>query len=203
MSLNAISIPPANGKPPTRLLVMLHGWGANAGDLAPLATVLNLPEYQFLFPNAPFSHPEVPGGRAWYSLESSEYEGLSESRQTLFDWLLSLEKTTGIPLSRTILSGFSQGGAMALDVGLHLPLAGLCSLSGYLQMQPQATLSPFPPILIIHGRQDMVIDIQIAQRARDELVALGANVEYHEFDMGHDIPANAIALLQQFILNRA
>ncbi|MGH2416207.1 MAG: alpha/beta hydrolase, partial [Microcystaceae cyanobacterium] len=145
MSLDVISIPPANGNLPTHLLVALHGWGANGQDLVPLASMFNLPDYQFLFPDAPFLHSQVPGGKAWYSLDASDYYGLSESRQILRDWLLSLERTTGIPLSRTILSGFSQGGAMTLDVGLTLPLAGLCSLSGYLHAKPQALAHTFPP----------------------------------------------------------
>ncbi|MGK7874302.1 MAG: alpha/beta hydrolase [Xenococcaceae cyanobacterium] len=199
MSLDVISIPPANGNPPTRLLVTLHGWGANSQDLAPLASMFNLPDYQFIFPNAPFPHPQVPWGRAWYSLETSDYHGLSESRQILLDWLLSLESTTGVPLSHTILSGFSQGGAMTLDVGLNLPLAGLCSLSGYLHSKPQATSSTFPPVLIVHGKQDPVVPLKAAQQARDELTALGVAVEYKEFDMGHEIQPAVLALVRSFI----
>lgn len=201
MSLDVITIPPQSGKLPTHLAIALHGWGANAEDLAPLASMFNLPDCQFLFPDAPFPHPQVPWGRAWYALESGHYEGLAESQQFLRDWLLSLESQTGVPLSRTVLSGFSQGGAMALDVGLNLPLAGLCSLSGYLHAKPQATASTFPDVLMIHGRQDMVVPLRSAQKARDELTALGVKVDYHEFDMGHEIIPAAIALMQQFIAN--
>ncbi len=198
MSLEAISIKPQKSNP-KHLLVMLHGWGANAEDLAPLSSMLTLADYQLLFPNAPFSHPEVPGGRAWYALETGEYEGIKESRQLLKNWLLSLEENTGISLSNTILSGFSQGGAMSLDVGINLPLAGICSLSGYLQFQPQKLASPIPPILIIHGKNDMVVPVDMAQKARDQLTGIDANVDYHEFPMGHEIPANILPVLEQFI----
>lgn len=200
LSLEAISIPPNNGEVPQHLLVALHGWGANYQDLAPLASVFNLPNYQFLFPNAPFPHPQVFGGRAWYALESINYEGLAESRQMLLDWVLSLEKQTGIPLSRTVLSGFSQGGAMVLDVGLELPVAGLCILSGYLHFKPEAEGNvKIPPILIIHGTQDMVVPLKAAQQAKEELTALGATVEYQEFPMGHEIPPPALAKMQEFV----
>ncbi|MDJ0660477.1 MAG: alpha/beta hydrolase [Crocosphaera sp.] len=198
MSLETISIKPKNSDP-KYLLIMLHGWGANAEDLAPLSSVLTLRDYQFLFPNAPFSHPEVPGGLAWYALETGKYEGIEESRQLLKNWLLSLEENTGIPLSRTILSGFSQGGAMSLDVGINLPLAGICSLSGYLQFQPQKLASPMPPILIIHGKNDLVVPVEMAQQARDELTKIEATVEYHEFAMGHEIPADVLPVFEQFI----
>ncbi|MGK7931491.1 MAG: alpha/beta hydrolase [Microcystaceae cyanobacterium] len=195
-----MALPPNPDPSCQYLLVALHGWGANYQDLAPLASVFKLPDYQFIFPNAPFPHPQVLGGRAWYALESPDYEGLTEGRQMLLDWILSLEKKTGVPLSRTVLSGFSQGGAMVLDVGLDLPVAALCILSGYLHFKPEARGEVnIPPILIIHGTQDMVVPLKAAQQARDELVGLGAQVDYQEFEMGHEIPPPALAKVQQFI----
>ncbi len=202
MYLDIISIPPTNGEPPKYLFVALHGWGSNASDLASLTPVLNLPQCQFIFPNAPLPHPHVEGGRAWYALETSDYEGLEESRETLFEWLESLETMTNVPLSRTILCGFSQGGAMILDVGLNLPLAGLCCLSGYLQFEPQPSESTFPPVLIAHGTQDEIVPLKAARQARDKLTAVGVAVEYQEFDMGHEVQPPVIALMHKFISAR-
>lgn len=199
MTLDAISLPPASGQPPAQLVAVLHGWGADASDLVPLASALKLPDCQFLFPNAPFPHPQVPGGRAWYALETGDFQGLPESRQHLQDWLLALEAETGVPLSQTALCGFSQGGAMVLDVGLGLPVAGIGSLSGFLHAKPQVSELPLPPVLMAHGRQDSVVPIQAARRARDELLALGARVQYQEFDMGHEIPPPVVRLLQDFL----
>lgn len=199
MTINAISLLPSSGQPPARLIAILHGWGADARDLVPIANALNLPDCQFLFPNAPFSHPQVPGGRAWYALETEDFRGLLESRQYLQDWLLSLEAQTGVPLSQTALCGFSQGGAMVLDVGIGLPVAGISSLSGFLHSKPQVSESPLPPVLMVHGRQDPVVPIQAARQARDELVALGAKVQYQELDMGHEIPPPVVGLLQDFL----
>lgn len=198
-SIQAISVPPSRGEKPTHLLVALHGWGANAEDLAPFAQMFDLPQFGYLFPNAPFAHPQVPGGRAWYALDSNEYRGLPQSRQLLLEWMQSLEENTGVPLHRTFMAGFSQGGAMTLDVGLSLPLAGLCSLSGYLHAQPQAKGDRFPPVLIVHGRQDPVVPVQAAQQAREKLNALGINVEYREFNMGHEIQPPVLTLIEEFI----
>ncbi len=199
LSLEAISLPPRSGKPATGLFVALHGWGANADDVCSLATFLQLEDYQFIFPNAPFPHPQVPQGRQWYDLNDRDYEGLTESRQLLRDWLLNLEEETGIPLSKTVLAGFSQGGAMTLDVGLSLPLASLCSLSGYLHSQPQIQTATKPPVLLVHGTQDMVVPLQAAQKARDELDKLGLEVDYHELAMGHEIQPVVLDLLCDFI----
>ncbi|MEY2833841.1 MAG: hypothetical protein RLZZ574_3100 [Cyanobacteriota bacterium] len=198
-TIEAISAIP-NDTQPTYLLVVLHGWGANYQDFVPFAKVLNLPGFGYLFPNAPFAHFQVPGGRAWYALENKDFTGLAESRQLLLDWLTSLEASTGVPLERTIMAGFSQGGAMTLDVGLTLPLAAVCSFSGYLHYEPQVQLNKtYPPTIIIHGKQDSVVPIQAAVKAKDELSKIGVAVQYHEFEMAHEVRDEAIALFQQFI----
>ncbi|HEY9872970.1 MAG TPA: alpha/beta hydrolase [Candidatus Obscuribacterales bacterium] len=205
LSLSVISVPPANNQPPAGLIVALHGFGANAQDLASVAPLLNLPNYQFLFPDAPFPNPYVSGGRMWYSFTQPQqspqqgYQELAQSQQLLRDWLKSLESTTGVPLSRTILSGFSQGGAMTLDVGLNLPLAGLIVLSGYLHPIPESTNRTFPPVLIVHGRQDSMVPLSSAYKTRDTLTTLGVAVQYHEFDMGHEIRPEVLALIQSFV----
>jgi phospholipase/carboxylesterase len=88
---------------------------------------------------------------------------------------------------------------MVLDVGLGLPVAGIASLSGFLHSKPQVSAFPLPPMLMAHGKQDSVVPIQAARQARDELVALGAKVQYQEFDMGHEIPMPVVSTLQDFL----
>jgi phospholipase/carboxylesterase len=196
-SLKFRTIPASKTK--SGILIALHGWGANGNDLVPLAPELNLPDYEFIFPEAPFDHPHVPGGKMWYDLQDSDRGGLAESRQMLSEFLNSLPQTTGMPLSRTVLLGFSQGGAMTLDVGLSLPLAGLVCLSGYLHPIATPPKPPIPPISIVHGKQDAVVPLKAAQTARDTLIGLGAKVKYSEYDMGHEIRPEAIAQVQQFV----
>ncbi|NES99124.1 MAG: alpha/beta hydrolase [Sphaerospermopsis sp. SIO1G2] len=201
MTLQFLRIPPTAQETPSALIVTLHGWGANAEDVESLSSYFNLPDCEFLFPNAPYPHPYSSVGRAWYDLENENYSGLSESREMLIDWLQSLENLTGIPLSQTILSGFSQGGAMTLDVGLTLPLAGLAVMSGYPHPQlTQLKKGNFPPTLIMHGRQDQVVPLSAAVKARDISQALGVNVDYHEFDAGHEINLQMLDILRTFVI---
>ena len=199
MSLAVIAYPPTAPSKPTGLIVALHGWGASAENLAGLAPELALPSYQFLFVNAPFPHPQMPDGWMWYDL--STQEGLTESKQLLQDWLLTLPEQTGIPLAQTVLAGFSQGGAMTLEVGLSLPLAGLVVLSGYLHPDTPIPATGLPPVLIAHGRQDPVVPLQVAQATHETLTQAGVQVNYHEFDMGHDVSARVIATVRQYVQN--
>ncbi len=180
------------------LLVALHGWGSNAQDLASLAPYLSLPTYQFCFPNAPLPHPQVPEGYMWYDLNTQA--GLPESRQLLLEWLPSLATETGVPLERIVLVGFSQGGAMTLDLGARLPLAGLICLSGYLH----SSVTPLfgnasPPILMVHGQQDPVVPLSAAQSAEQALRTAGVAVQYHEMPIAHEISPAVLALIQTFI----
>ncbi len=203
-SLEVIDVSPKTGEKPKGLIVTLHGWGANAEDVASLLPFVDLPNYRFLFPNAPFPHPYSSIGKAWYDLRvENMYQGLGESRDLLTDWVKSLESKTGIPLSRTILSGFSQGGAMTLDVGLNLPLAGLVSMSGYLHPTSANTkkldTTSFPPALITHGRQDTVVPLQAALSARETLESRGTVVQYHEFDTGHEISLPILEVFRNFV----
>lgn len=206
LSLQAITVPPKSGQPPKGSIVLLHGWGANAQDVAFLCSLLELSEYQFILPDAPFPHPYGIGGKMWYDLSQNlnfqtdvtQQQDLQTSRQLLTDWLTSLESETGVPLSRTILGGFSQGGAMTLDVGLSLPLAGLMVLSGYLHGLASQDIS-YPPLLMVHGRQDAIVPLAVAHVTRDRLTALGVKVQYQEFEMGHEISPLVLNEMQQFI----
>ncbi|OLP18152.1 serine esterase [Leptolyngbya sp. 'hensonii'] len=208
MSLQAITIPPATGGAPTGLIALLHGWGANAEDVAGLVPYLHLPDYAIAMPNAPFPHPYTAIGRMWYDIPTAYSfqnnapeqpgEELAASRALLQTWLPATAAKLGVPLSRTFLAGFSQGGAMTLDVGLHLPLAGLMVLSGYLHHDIPKALTA-PPVLMVHGRMDQVVPLRAAQGARDRLMTSGINVQYYELDMGHEVQISVLDLLRSFV----
>jgi len=209
MTLNYRSLPsqlpnPDNPDPNiVGAIVALHGWGANCDDLVSLAPMVGLPNYQWIFPEAPFDHP-MPNGKMWYDLQNLDVEGLAKSCELLSQFLEDLPTLTGIPLEKTFLLGFSQGGAMTLDVGLVFPLAGLISLSGYLHIAEEELQEladqKFPPILIAHGTQDPVVPISAAHNTRQVFERLGATVEYAEYEMLHEIRPETCDRIQQFIL---
>jgi len=162
-----------------------------------------------VFPDAPFPHPHNPVGKMWYGFpvgydfrsqpDFQHQPDLVSSRQQLTDWLQGLVIETGIPLSNMILSGFSQGGAMTLDLGLRLPFAGLMVMSGYLHAPPVPPDSPLP-VLVVHGDQDPVVPIAAAQQTRNCLRQLDIPLQYHELDMGHEIQLDALQLMRRFVV---
>ncbi len=189
--------------------MLLHGWGSNCQDLAGLANYMDLSAYQLVFPEAPLPHPYNPVGKMWYAFpqdysfwgepEFGDRADLATSRQRLIEFLTHLSQTTNIPFSQIILGGFSQGGAMALDVGVRLPLAGLMVLSGYLHAPLQPQQASLPPTLMIHGRQDQVVPLQAAHQARDSLQAVGITPQYQEYDMGHEVQPMVFSQIQSFV----
>ncbi len=207
MSLRALS---AGDSTASHLLILLHGWGANAQDVAGIVPYMQLANYQMLFPDAPHTHQVAygmgaPGGRMWYALPEifdfdqpfTHQADLQHSRQLLLNWLNSLPEKTDIPLEKTVLGGFSQGGAMALDVGMQLPVAGMMILSGY-SHGPLATPTSPRPILLVHGRHDPVVPVVQAHQNKTELGKLSVDVDYHEFNMGHEINLQALAMAKDF-----
>ena len=114
-------------------LVLLHGWGANGADLKPLGDRLAREcskALEVVCLEAPELHPDQPGGRQWYGLFPAQWDAVPAAIERLKAQLQSLS-SSGLGLERTVVFGFSQGGAMALEGGCALPIAGLISCSGY------------------------------------------------------------------------
>lgn len=204
MTLNYRSLPAQLPNPEALgAIVALHGWGATCDDLVSLAPLIGLRNYQWIFPEAPFNHP-MPNGKMWYDLQSLDTESLAKSCELLSQFLEDLPALTGIPLEKTFLLGFSQGGAMTLDVGLVFPLAGLISLSGYLHITEEELQEiageSLPPILIAHGTQDPVVPIGVARNTKEIFNRLGVTIEYEEYEMSHEIRPETCDRIQQFIL---
>ncbi len=207
MSLQAISLSPKSDS--DQLIVLLHGWGANAQNVAGLIEAINMVAIPFkgMIPDAPFDHPMAPGGKQWYGFppnydfrrphDFTQQADLIESRKLLKNWMESLPEKTGVPLEKTIMGGFSQGGAMTLDIGPQLPLAAMLILSSY----SHAPIPPFVtprPVLVLHGRQDPVVPLAKALDTKAQLKQRGQTVTYQEFDMGHEVSLDALSVASDF-----
>jgi phospholipase/carboxylesterase len=176
-------------------LVLLHGWGADADDLLDLGAMLVGPEVSVVALRAPEPHP-YGVGRQWYGLQPIDWSQLPAARAALSQRLQALAEQ--VPLPATVLLGFSQGGAMALDVGSQLPLAGIVACSGYPYegWQPPATT---PAVLLSHGREDPVVPWAASEEVQRRLQQAGVNAELLSFSGGHTIDTDVLPQIADFV----
>jgi phospholipase/carboxylesterase len=206
------------GENPTATILILHGLGADGNDFVPIAEELQLDQVgpvRFLFPHAPVIPVTINNGhrmRAWYDILSfdagapQDEAGLRRS-QALVEALIARERQRGIPASRIVLAGFSQGCAMALLTGVRHSerLAGIVGLSGYLPIADKTAAERSPanqdtPIFLAHGTHDEVVMFDRAEASRDALRGLGYPVEWHEYLMGHSVHPLEIEELDAFLV---
>jgi phospholipase/carboxylesterase len=191
-------------------VIWMHGLGADGNDFVPIVKELDLaglPGIRFIFPHAPTMPVTINNGyvmRAWYDIIGTdlvrrEDEGGLRASQKMVEAFIANEKARGIPASRIILAGFSQGCAMTLQTGLRHPetLAGMMCLSGYVPLSAtvpteRSEASLKTPIFMVHGRADGVIPIQRAEASRNLLASMGYQIEWHEYMMQHSVCAEEV-----------
>jgi len=182
-----------------RRLVLLHGWGADADDLLDLAEVLVEPTVSVVALQAPLPHPGG-SGRQWYDLQQPNWPQLPAARANLLERLGAL--AAEVPLEQTVVLGFSQGAAMALDVataGEGLPLAGLISCSGYPHPAWEPGLQANKTILLTHGEQDPVVPYGASEVLQEQLHRSGIGAELIGFAGGHTIDSSLFPALRQYL----
>ena len=208
------------GASPEWSVIWLHGLGADGHDFAPIVPELVRPHWpaiRFVFPHAPKRSVTINNGlpmRAWYDITSMDFRnradaaGVAESVAQVEE-LIAREQERGIAPERILLAGFSQGGAITLAAGLkrRQPLAGLVALSTYLpevaaavtQLVEGATAQP---VFMAHGSGDPVIPLQIAEHSMQVLKELDFNVEWHRYPMAHQVCAEEIHALGDWLQAR-
>ena len=215
---------------PQWTVLWLHGLGADGHDFAPIVPELLMrdgrrrdwPPLRFVFPHAPQRAVTINGGarmRAWYDIRSfdmkgpdlanrADVQGVEESIAQV-EALIAREAERGIPASRLLLVGFSQGGAITLAAGLRRrePLAGLIGLSTYLPMhdraaQQLAAQATSQPVFMAHGLQDPVVPHAAGEMSAALLRELGFAVEWHRYPMPHSVCAEEIRDLGDWMSRR-
>lgn len=196
-------------------LVILHGYGADMTDLAPLSQVLDGPPgARWVFPNGPISVPLGPywTGRAWFpidiaALELAQRRGthrdlsgaappeLTAAREAILQLCASLDR----PMDQLVLGGFSQGAMVATEVTLHAPQnpAALLIWSGTLLQEavwrPMAAARAGLRFVQSHGRGDPLLAFEAAERLHALLREAGLLGSFVGFDGAHEIPESALA----------
>ncbi|WP_288261747.1 alpha/beta hydrolase [uncultured Prochlorococcus sp.] len=184
----------------THRIILIHGWGADANDLLTFGKEftekVNL-DFEVISLRGPRLHPSGQG-RQWYELYPHDWGGAEVEVNKLLDTLKKFD-TKQISLRNTILLGFSQGAAMAIDAGSKLNLGLIVSCSGY--PHPNWVLGEeCPPMIISHGLFDEVVPIN-ASRIIYETVKRKSSkfCKLVEFDGCHQIDSNLIKFISSNI----
>lgn len=213
--LNGPRLDPEVG-PAKRLVVFLHGYGADGADLIELGRQWRklLPDAAFISPHAPERCAGAPMGRQWFALnaaalspddprgEEERWRGVVAARPALDAFLDAELARLGLDDSRLALVGFSQGSMLALHAGLRRRRApaAIVAYSGMLvgpdklaeATARNAKREP-PPILLVHGDQDPLIPLEAMLAAADDLARAEIPNQWHlSFGVGHGIDAGGL-----------
>lgn len=212
--LDCIEIGPADAR---ASVIWLHGLGADGHDFEPIPPLLGLPHVRFVLPHAQKRAVTINGGyvmRAWYDILSLDFNGVRESEtdirssQAQVEALIQRERDRGVASENIVLVGFSQGGAMALHVGLRWrePLAGIVVLSAYLLMgdrlaDEQSPANAKTPMLVCHGSQDPIVPVWLGKAAHDQVAALQPErpLQWFDYPMPHAVCPEELAEIARFL----
>jgi phospholipase/carboxylesterase len=200
--VHRVHIPPGDGTHPT--LVMIHGLQGTE-DVTWIFARSAGPEWLIVTPRAPFpaadSYSWAPAGERNYDDPSTLKEGLAALDRFLH-WLPDYYAADP---SRLVLLGFSQGAALAYAYAVSTPIHGIAALGGFIPAMAKDQISALKdvPVLILHGTRDETIPIETARQDRDLLIAAGAQVTYHESEVGHKVSTDGMRDLKHWLADRA
>ena len=184
-----------------RLVVLLHGLGAEGQALAEMAWQFTgrLPGTAVVAPNAPFAYDSAASGYQWFSVEDPSTESYLEGAREaapIIDAFLDRETARyGVSDAQLALIGFSQGAMMALHTSLRRksPIGMVGAYSGKLIAPAllKDEIMSRPPVLLVHGEADQAVSASLQETAREALEANGVPVTTemrkglgHRFDQG-------------------
>jgi len=207
------------GPNPTAAVIWLHGLGADGHDFEPVVPQLlwpGGPDIRFVFPHAPVRPVTINNGmamRAWYDIVSLTSErdhdqaGIAESVNQSAA-LIRRERDRGIEADRIVLAGFSQGGAIAIQLAIRYPekLAGLIALSTYMLLDhrlenDRQEANAKLPVFAGHGTSDPMVPCHLGEMSAERLRSMGHPVEWHSYPMQHAVCPQEIADISAWLRN--
>lgn len=184
--------------------VLMHGYGAPGDDLVSLADELvsRVPRpLRVVVPAAPLAMSH--GGRAWYEIDSPEAGAQTERACVAIEGVIATLAASGVPTSRVIVGGFSQGGILSIETALrgHVRLAGIAVLSGRALPHPETDYGRLASLRVFqaHGRADARIAFAQGEAFGAAATRAGAVLEPVVFDGGHTIPPEVVVALARWI----
>jgi phospholipase/carboxylesterase len=181
------------------VVILLHGRGSSAKDIAGLAEVFGASALACFAPDA--TH------HSWYPqrflVPPAQNEPWLSSALAVIDTLVAEALAAGIPSNRIGLVGFSQGACLALDYAVRHPrryafIAGLSgALIGPTSTAREAVDLQRTPVLVACAEHDPHIPLEHVDHSATVLAAFNAEVTRHIFPgAAHTVFPDEIAWLR-------
>jgi len=199
---------PKSGKA-ERLVVLVHGYGADGNDLIGLAPHWQqvLPAAAFAAPNGPERCEMSPAGYQWFGITRMDpelaYQGVQSAAPILNDYIDQELDRLGLDETQLALVGFSQGTMMSLHIGLRRRTGpkAIIGYSGTLTgPEHLGEITHRPPVLLIHGDADEMIPVSAMHGAVQALGDAGLSVQWHvSHGIGHGIGPDGMDIGGRFL----
>jgi phospholipase/carboxylesterase len=195
---------------PDRLVIVLHGVGSSAADMAPIGRMLaaGLPGARVVVAEGfqPFDGASEGGGagRQWFSVmgvtPANRSARVDAALPPLLDWIEARRIEAGVPAEAVSLFGFSQGSIMSLAAAARgLVLGSLVAVAGRLVDPVLKAGAGAPRVLVLHGDNDPVIPVAEGLEAAARLAAAGFDVSTRVTPGAHGVSPDQVDAAIAFI----
>jgi phospholipase/carboxylesterase len=210
--VHAVREPVDGSANPAPVLILLHGVGSNEQDLMGLAPMLDARLF-VVSARAPVTLQH--GSYAWYHVQFTPQghvmnsDEAESSRILILRFLDEVTSSYNVDPDRLYIMGFSQGCIMSVSAALTEParFAGVVGMSGRLlpgvldKAAPRHALRGLP-MLIVHGTEDSVLNIEYGRAIRDALQKLPIDLTYREYPMGHYVSKESMFDIERWLSER-
>jgi len=189
-------------------ILALHGRGSNERDLIGLADYLPQ-NFLWISPRGTFTLG--PNSFEWFQITQigrPDPTRLANAIQTIDTFIDEVIANYPVDKSKLYLLGFSQGSIISMSYALTKPqrVTGVIAQSGYIPHEAGLQIDEAgiknKPFLLTHGIQDPMLPVDWARRSRDTLQKLETNLEYHEFNMGHNVSEESLGVINAWLGNQ-
>ena len=211
--LDATIVKPDDNKNIENAIILLHGYGGDGKDISILSLnwKRHLPNTIFICPNGHEQCSVNPNGFQWFDLTKDDPKYIleeSKKAEAILNKFIGEVKTRfNLNNEKIILSGFSQGCMMSINLGLTSEKEFNCivGFSGKIINQNDLKLRQkvSTRTLLVHGDSDQVVSQNFLLEAKDFFLRNNIEIETHLIkNCDHHIPIEASSIALNYILKK-
>tara|TARA_B110000014_G_C19971221_1_gene502768 strand:- start:193 stop:843 length:651 start_codon:yes stop_codon:yes gene_type:complete len=211
--LNSTIIKPESNTKIKNALILLHGYGGDGKDISMLSINWKryLPNTVFICPNGHEPCAINPSGFQWFDLTNDDPNYILDesikAEKKLNKFINEVKSEFDLSNSEIILSGFSQGCMMSINLGLTADKEYNCVIGFSGKIINQENLKIRKKVstktLLIHGELDQVVQPHFMLEAKDFFIRNNIEIETHLINnCDHNIPIEASSIALNYILKK-